>query len=142
MLAASTFVVPARDCFVGARRASGGGLVIGRPGATSPRAAGWLCYGGYCGGGRVVGMKGFACGSSLFCIVDVGRSALAILAARCDTGGVQVWWWRSRWLLNLRPGDVQRVVACPCDVMAAAPCLGWHASSVSDSDGGSGLSLL
>ena len=62
-------------------------MFIGRPGATQLRAAGWLGFGGCCGGGHVVGMKGFACEFSLLFMVDIGLSALAVVVARCDTGG-------------------------------------------------------
>ena len=62
-------------------------MVIDRLGATLLRAAGWIGVDGCCGGGHVVGMKGFTCGLSLFCMVDVGRDALATAAARCGTEG-------------------------------------------------------
>ena len=115
-------------------------MFIGRPRAAQLRAAGWLGFGDCCGGGRVVGMKGFACGFSLFLMVDIGRSTLAVVVARCDTGGGS--------------GGGGGVGGCwTCDLeaskellhllaMAAAPCLGRRAFDIDDPDGGIGLSRL
>ena len=63
------------------------GIARVRPGAAQLRAAGWLDFGGCCGGGRVAGIKGFACGFSLLVMVDIGLSALAVVVAHCDTRG-------------------------------------------------------